>query len=171
VSLRLHFLVYYFASAIVPQFGQRRLSSLDIHCSMNGLSCVPMSVKWNDASRMTVGSSCSGARQYQRSRSMAALGRTLSITIPTVLAKRTGLCGVLPGSKNISPSLMLMSRKMSSSTTRRSMSPLCGMQTEVVHWWLQAVSIISEPMEKVEGGREGHFRGFSSSSMMCNRSG
>ncbi len=27
---------------------------------------------------------------------MAASGRTLSITIPTVLAKRTGLCGVLP---------------------------------------------------------------------------
>jgi len=31
---------------------------------------------------------------------MADLGRTLSITIPTVLAKRTGLCGVLPEAHN-----------------------------------------------------------------------
>lgn len=31
---------------------------------------------------------------------MAASGRTLSITIPTVLAKRTGLCGVLPEERN-----------------------------------------------------------------------
>ena len=32
-----------------------------------------------------------------------------------------------------------------------------GMQTEVVHWRLQKLSIILEPIRKVEGGREGHF--------------
>lgn len=64
------------------------------------------------------------------------------MTSPMVLAKRTGLCGVLPsstfkfnahrqlatyylpGSKNISPSLIGMSLNFPSSTTRKSMSPL-----------------------------------------------
>lgn len=76
---------------------------------------------------------------------MAAAGRTRSMTMPMVSAKRTGLCGVLPdhkrselcehrhgagrdlapGSRNISPSSIRMSRNSSPSTTRRSIPPLC----------------------------------------------
>lgn len=36
---------------------------------------------------------------------------------------------------------------------------IAGVQTEVVHWRFQTLSIIPDPMEKVEGGCEGHFRG------------
>jgi hypothetical protein len=107
----------YLAAAIIPQAGQRRLSSSVIQRSISGLSCVPRSVTWKASSRMMVGTSCTGARQYHRKRSisvfnffnfyfvrgnphsyipMAASGRTRSITIPTVSAKRTGLWGVLP---------------------------------------------------------------------------
>lgn len=64
-----HCVRLYFAAATVPQAGQRRLSSLVIQCSMAGLSSVSRSVRWKDASRMTVGVSCPGARQYQRKRS------------------------------------------------------------------------------------------------------
>lgn len=108
----------HFAAAIVPQAGQRRLSSSVIQRSMSGLRSLPRSVTWNDSSRMTEGDSCRpGAWQYQRKRScrlhkkghkyliliryclvrssshlpIDVSGRTLSTTIPTVSAKRTGL--------------------------------------------------------------------------------
>ena len=61
---------YYFAAAIVPQAGQRRLSSSVIQRSMSGLRSLPRSVTWNDSSRITVGvSCCPGVWQYQRKRS------------------------------------------------------------------------------------------------------
>lgn len=69
------------------------------------------------------------------------VGRTRSMTNPIVSAKRTGLWGVLamerslliyplaeslypPGNKNISPSSILISLNIPSSTTRKSIPPL-----------------------------------------------
>ncbi|KAK5624536.1 hypothetical protein RRF57_000251 [Xylaria bambusicola] len=90
--------------------------------SIAALICVPRSVQWNAASWTTAPHPSSW--QYQRMRSIESAGLRCSMTTPTVSAKRTGLCGVLPGSRNMSPSRITMSLKTPSSTTLRSMAPL-----------------------------------------------
>lgn len=152
----------YLGSATTPQPGHFLRSAFSCQFRMSGLSCVPRSVTWNTSSRIIDGLSCFPERQYHRNRSGCsrylvftsclegtsapcdASGRTRSITMPTVLVNRTGLCGVLaagmhtlerpeqqaarisaPGNKNISPSSISMSRNSPSSTTRKSILPLC----------------------------------------------
>lgn len=105
--------------AIVPHFLHFLLSSLSLKSLTAALICVPRSVQWKEASSTISWQFW----QYHRRRSCESPGRGCSITMPTVLAKRTGLCGVLGGRRNISPSPMMMSRKFPSSTTFSIMAP------------------------------------------------
>jgi hypothetical protein len=78
------------ASAISPQFLHLRSSSSALNAFTASLICVPRSEQWKAASWTTA----LQAPQYQRSRSRLPAGRGCSITMPTVSAKRTGLCGM-----------------------------------------------------------------------------
>ena len=111
-------------SANAPHFPQVLLTSSPVNATTAALTCVPRSVQWNALSCTT----SRQAWQYQRRRSRLRSGRGCSSTIPTVEEKRMGLCGVLGGRRNISPSRMGTSRKVGSgpvesSTTLSSMLP------------------------------------------------
>jgi len=108
------------ASARSPQFLHFLRSSLSLNSFTASLICVPKSMQWKEASSTISWQFV----QYQRKRSRESLGRACSSTIPTVLAKRTGLWGVLGGRRNISPSPIMMSLKLPSSTTFSIMAPL-----------------------------------------------
>lgn len=107
-------------SASSPQFGQVLRFSSALNELTASLICVPRSVQWKAASSITE----LHFKQYQRSRSRDFSGRGCSMTMPTVLANRTGLWGVFGGSRNISPSLIMRSLNLPSSTTLSIIAPL-----------------------------------------------